>query len=100
MTSASITEASKKDDLVLDWVPCIYFIIQFKKKVWALINFGSKVNAMTLVYALKLGRQIHRTNVRAQKFDGSTFETFEMILPSFQVQDSAKKARFFQKTFY
>ena len=39
-----------------------------------------------------------RINVEAQKIDGSTFETFGMVLASFQVEDKLRKARFFQET--
>lgn len=50
-----ITEASKKDNIVLDWVMCIYYSIWFEKnEVQALIDSSSEINAMTLAYALKL----------------------------------------------
>lgn len=49
----------------------------------ALINSASKVNAMTPAYVLKLGFKLYQTNVEAQKIDGTTFETFEMVLASF-----------------
>ena len=66
--------------LALDWVSCIYYLIWFKKskvQVQALIDFGSKVNAMTLGYASKLGLKVCPTNVGAQNIDGSIFETLE-----------------------
>ena len=72
--------------LALDWVPCIYYPIQFKKseiQVQALINSGSEVNAMTPGYALKLGLKVCLTNIEAQKIDGFTLETFEIVLASF-----------------
>ena len=88
--------------LVLDWVPCIHYLIQFKKnkvQVQALIDFGSEINVMTLGYVLKLGLKVRPTNVGAQKIDSSTLETFEMVLASFQVENTLGKARFFQETF-
>ena len=54
---------------------------------------------MTLGYVLKLGLKVRPTNVKAQKIDGSTLQTFEMVLASFQVEDTLRRARFFQKTF-
>ena len=78
----------------------IYYPIQFKKmEVQALINLGSKFNTMTLVYASKLGFRAQHTNVEVWNIDGSTLETFGMVLTSFQVEDKLGKARFFQETF-
>ena len=99
--SLSMTKASK-EDVVLDHVPCIYYPVCFRKdqdKVLALIDSGSEVNAMTFAYASKLGLTVRLTNVGAQKVDGSTLETFGMVLASFQVEDKLGRARFFQETF-
>ena len=86
----------------LDYVPCIYYPVQFKKntvKVQALIDSGSEVNAMAPAYAKKLSLWVRKTDVGAQKIDGSTLETYGMVIAGFQVQDKFKKARFFQETF-
>lgn len=76
-------------------------IIRFglKKKVQALINFGSKVNVMTSVSAFKLDLTMRQTNTRAQKIDNFTLETFEIVLASFWVGDKLKRVRFFQDIF-
>ena len=50
---------------------------------------------MTLGYISKLGLKIRHINVKAQKIDGSTLETFEIVLASFQVEDTFKKAQLF-----
>lgn len=47
----------------------------------------------------KLGLKILSTNIRAQKINGSIFQTFEIVLASFQVMDKLRKTRFFQKIF-
>ena len=47
---------------------------------------------MTLAYTSKLALNIYSTNVKAQKIDGSTIETFEIVLASFQVEDKLKSA--------
>ena len=98
--SAPVIEANKKDVVALNWVSCIcYWIWSKKNNVQALINSGSKINAMTLRYASKLGLKVRSTNGGAQKFDKSTFKMFEIVLASFQVEDKLKKTRFFQETF-
>lgn len=71
-----MTKASKKNR-ALNWVPYIHYPVQFKKnEMQALINVGSKVNAMTPGYASKLDLKAYYINIGAQKIDGSTFETF------------------------
>lgn len=54
---------------------------------------------MTPTYASKLSLTVRLTNVRAQKVDGSTLKTFDMVLASFQVEDKLERACFFQETF-
>ena len=54
-------------------IPCIYYPIQFQEgqgqesqeQVIALLNSGSKVNAINPTFAQKLGLYIRKTNVRA-----------------------------------
>ena len=98
--SLLVTETSKEDDVALQRVPYVQYLIRFKKKeVQALINLGSEVNAMTSTYVSKLGLWVYYTDIRAQKIDGSTLVTFGMVLASFQMEDKLGKARFFQGTF-
>ena len=54
---------------------------------------------MNLVLARKLGLQIWKTNVGAQKIDGSALETFGMVITSFQVENKGGRPKFFQETF-
>ena len=54
---------------------------------------------MTPAYAAKLGLQVRKTDIGAQKIDGSTLETFEMVLADFQVEDKLERVRFFQESF-
>ena len=99
-TFSSVTETNKK--VTLKRIPCIYYPLRFRKDtegVRALVDLGSKVNAMTLTYAAKLGLKVQKTDIGAQKIDGSTLETFGMILADFQVEDKLGRARFFQETF-
>ena len=50
-------------------------------------------------YARKLGLKIRKTNIGAQKIDGSALETFGIVIADFQVEDKANRPRFFQETF-
>ena len=81
-TSVSVTEASM-EDISLAWVSCIYYLVQFWKgssQVQALLNSGSEVNAMNPAYAEKLGLRIRKTNVGTQKIDGSSLDTFGIVI--------------------
>ena len=101
-TSTPVIEASEEEEVALARVPCIHYPLRFQKdtnKVQALIDTGSKVNTMAPAYASKLGLRVCRTNVGAQKIDGSALETFGIVLASFQMEDKLGRARFFQETF-
>ena len=50
-------------------------------------------------YAKRLDLKIWKTNVRAQKIDGSALETFGMVIADFQVEDKSGRPRFFQEIF-
>ena len=89
---------SDEEDVVR--VPCIHYPVRFQEEqVRALLNSGSEVNAMNPDYAWKLGLKIQKTNIGAQKIDGSALETFGMVIADFQVEDKASRPRFFQETF-
>ena len=75
-----------KGEEVVVRVPCIHYPVRFQKgqeQVKALLNSGSKVNIINLAFARKLGLYIRKTNVGAQKIDGSALETFEMVITDF-----------------
>ena len=94
--SVPVTDSNKKVVKVL----CIYYLVQFQKEqVRALLNSGSKVNTINFDYAQKLKLKIQKTNIGAQKIDGSALEIFEMVIADFQMQNKASKPRFFQETF-
>ena len=54
---------------------------------------------MNPVYVKRLGLHIQKSNIGAQKFDGSALETFEMVIANFQVEDKSGRPRFFHETF-
>lgn len=57
----------------------------------ALIDFSSKVNAITLAYLVKLGFTTPKTSFGAQKIDGLLLETYGMVLARFLLLNSQKK---------
>ena len=50
---------------------------------------------MNPILARKLGLQISKTNIGAQKIDGSVLEIFGMVIADFQVEDKGGKPKFF-----
>ena len=81
-----MTKTSKENHVTLKRVPCINYPLCFQKNtvgIRTLVDSGSEVNAIILTYAAKLGLKVWKTNIRAQKIDGSTLDTFEMVLPDF-----------------
>ena len=72
---------------VLDKVPCIYYFVQFCKNkgkdVLALLDSGSKVNAMILAYAAHLGLKVKVTNVNMQKIKKFSLATYGMVIAAF-----------------
>ena len=96
----SLNETNKK--VTLERVPYIHYLLRFRKDtagVRALVDLGSEVNAMTPVYSAKLGLQVRKTDIGAQKIDGFTLKTFGMVLADFQVEDKLGRVRFFHETF-
>ena len=65
----------------------------------ALLESGSKVNAVHPAFAKELGLSIRLTDIGAQKIDGTTLDTFEMIVIAFLVTDKVNRVRIFEKTF-
>ena len=88
------------DEEVVIRVPYIHYPVRFQEEqVKALLDSGSEVNAMNPDYARKLGLKVRRTNIGAQKIDGSALETFGIVIADFQVEDKANRPRFFQEIF-
>ena len=54
---------------------------------------------MHLAFVEKLGLVVQTTNVGAQKIDGTTLETYRMVVLVFSVTDEANRIWFFEQTF-
>ena len=80
-----------------------YNPVQFKDtseaQVQALIDSGSEVNAIHPTFAKQLGLPIRPTDVGAQKIDGTTLDTYGMVVAAFSVEDKDNRVRFFEETF-
>ena len=99
-TSTSTTDAREE---ALERVPCIHYPVRFKDtnkaQIQALIDSGSEVNAIHPTFAKQLGLPIRPTDVGAQKIDGTTLDTYGMVVAAFSVEDKANQVRFFEETF-
>ena len=96
-TSAPVTDTSGKK---VARMPYIHYPVWFQEEqVRTLLNSGNEVNAMNPAFAWKLGLKSWKTNVGAQKIDGSTLETFEIVIAGFQLEDKGGRPKFFQETF-
>lgn len=68
VTFLLVNETSKKNDLVLERISYIYYLLYFWKNtanIKALIDSGGEVNVITPAYATKLGLKAYHTNVEA-----------------------------------
>ena len=65
----------------------------------ALLDSDNKVNAIYPAFVKKLGLAVQTTNVGAQKIDGTTLETYGMVVIAFSVTDQANRVRFFEEIF-
>ncbi len=54
---------------------------------------------MCQVFTSELGLIIWKTNVKAQKINGTTLKTYKMIVSTFFVLDKDGKKRFFEESF-
>ncbi len=89
----------KKTEEELERVPCIQYPVTFKDQTEILLDSGSKVNAMSHTFAQQLGLKICKTNVGAQKIDGITLETYEIVVSTFSVSDKDGRKRLFEESF-
>lgn len=76
-------------------IPCLVS----KSYTYVLINFGSKVNAMSPVFAATLSLTTKITNVGTQKIDSFFLKTDDMVLAGFSLQNSLEKIQFLRKIF-
>ncbi len=54
---------------------------------------------MSQAFTQQLGLKIRKTNVGAQKIDGTTLETYGIVVSTFSVSDKDGRKRFFEESF-
>ncbi len=89
----------KKTEEELERVSYIWYFVILKNQIEAILNSGSKVNALSPVFASQLSLKIRKTNVEAQKIDGTTLKTYGMVVSIFFMSDKDDKERFFKESF-
>lgn len=83
--------------MLLKQILFIYYLVEFKKNYISIkdpINFGSKINTITLIYVYKLDFKIRYTYIRAQRINNFIFIIFEKVLVSFQLSNKLGKSQF------
>ena len=58
----------------------------------------SEVNAIHLTFAKQLSLSIRPTDIVAQKIDGITLDTYEMVVAAFSVVNKVNEVKFFEET--
>ena len=96
-TSTSMTD--KKTEEKLDRIPCIQYSITFNNQTKALLDSKSEVHAMNPAFAFQLDRKIWKTNVWSQKINGTSLETYGMVISIFSMLDKDGRERFFEESF-
>ncbi len=96
---ATSTSMTKKTEEELERVSNIWYFVTFKDQTKALLDSRSEINAMSQAFAQQLGLKICKTNVGAQKIDGTILETYGMIVSTFSISDKDGKERFFEESF-
>ena len=89
----------KTEEEALEQVPYIWYLVTFKDQTKALLDFENKVNVMNSAFTSQLGLKIQKTNVGAQKIDGTTLETYRMVVSNFFVSNKNGRERFFKENF-
>lgn len=100
--SWTIINKEAKLALLLKYILYMYYLVYFKKdllKIQTLFDFDYVFNAITIAYAKKLGFQICKTNVEAQKIVSFSLIIYKIVITRFQVLDQLARACFYQKIF-
>ena len=63
------------------------------------VSSRSEVNTIHPTFAKELGFPIRSIDVRAQKIDGTTLDTYGVVNTAFSMTDKTNQVRFFEKTF-
>ena len=64
-----------------------------------MLNTGSKIIAINLAFAQKLGIYIQKINIEAWKINSSIFKIFGIVITDFQMKNKNGILRFFHEIF-
>ena len=64
-----------------------------------LLDSKSKVNTIYPIFAKELSLSIRPTDVGTQKINGTTLDTYEMVVANFLMIDKANQVIFFEEIF-
>lgn len=84
----------------LEQILCFQYFVTFKDQTLALFDSECEVNAINSTFACQLGPKIQQTNVGAQKINGTTLETYAIVVSIFFILDKDGRERFFEKSFF
>ena len=91
--SATSTSTTGTREEALECISRMQYPVQFKDmsnaQGQALIDSESEVNTIHPTFAKQLGFPIRPTDVEAQKIDGTTLDTYGLIVAVFSVEDKA-----------
>ena len=99
VSAISMSMTGKKKKEKLEQVLCIWYPVTYKDQTEVLLDSERKVNAINPAFAFQLGLRIWKTNVRAQKIDGTILESYEMVVSTFSLLDKDGWERFFKESF-
>lgn len=69
----------------------------FKEQTKTILGSKSKVNVLSQAFTYQLGLiEIWKTNVEVLKINGTTLETYEMVVFTFFVSNKDSRERFFE----
>ncbi len=88
-TPTSMTERKTEEEL--ERVLCIWYFVIFKDQTKALLDSESEVNAINKAFTSQLKCKIRKTNIRAQKIDITTLQTYKMVVSTVSVLDKDGK---------
>ena len=81
-------------------VLCIRYSINFRKNsVSTFFDLGSEINIVYLIFAKELSLPIRLTDVRVQKIDSITLDTYGKEVVAFSMKEKANWVRFFKEIF-
>ncbi len=99
MVSVIIMSMTEKTEGELERVPYIWYPVTFKDQTEALLDSKSEVNTMSQTFVEQLGLKICKTNVGDQKIDGTTLETYGIVVFTFSISNKDGMNMFFEVRF-